>query len=139
MLCHIQTFESVDEILKYDQFERKISSATFLWCFLSGVQGGFISACVLHANFVRHGISAGVGFFFFFFLGGGGGGGLWKISPKVEQRMMGIGGGGIKKCLLKIRCFHFQFKRELMGKFFSYNKQLNGRFLWSIPLYTRKW
>ena len=40
--------------------------------------------------------------FFFFFFFGGGGGGLWKISPKVEQGMMGIGGGGIKKCLLKM-------------------------------------
>ena len=103
MLCHIQTFESVDEILKYDQFERKISSATFLWCFLSGVQGGFISACVLHANFVRHGFSAGVGVFFFFW-----GGGLWKISPKVEQRMMGIGGGGgHKKVSVKNVMFSF--------------------------------
>ena len=53
----------------------------------------------MHANFVRHCFSAGVFFFFFF---GGGGGGLWKISPKVEQGMMGIGGGGIKKCLLKM-------------------------------------
>ena len=44
-------------------------------------------------------------FLFFFFGGGGGGGGdggLWKIFPKVEQGMMGIGGGGIKKCLLKM-------------------------------------
>ena len=79
----------------------------------------------MHANFARHGFSAGVFFFF--------GGGRW-----VEQGMMGIGGGGIKKCLLKI-CFNFQFKRDFMGKFFSYNKQINGRFLWSIPLYTRKW
>ena len=42
MLCHVQIFESVDEILKYDPLERKISSAAFLWCFSSGVQGGFI-------------------------------------------------------------------------------------------------
>ena len=55
----------------------------------------------MHANFVRHGFSAGV-FFFFFFWRGGGGGGVRKISPKVEQGMMGIGGGGIKKCLLKM-------------------------------------
>ena len=49
----------------------------------------------MHANFVRHGFSVGV----FFLFWGRGGGGLWKISPKVEQGMMGIGGGGIKKCL----------------------------------------
>ena len=89
MLCHIQTFESVDEILKYDQFERKISSATFLWCFLSGVQGGFISACVLHANFVRHGFSAGVGVFFFFL-----GGGAMENFPKSRTENDGDWGGG---------------------------------------------
>ena len=33
MLCRVQSFESVDEILKYDPFERKISSAAFLWSF----------------------------------------------------------------------------------------------------------
>ena len=37
VLCGVQTCESVDEILKYDLFERKISSAAFLWCFSSGV------------------------------------------------------------------------------------------------------
>ena len=58
----------------------------------------------MHANFLRHGFSAGVFFFFFFFRwgGGGGDGGLWKIFPKVEQGMMGIGGGGIKKCLKNV-------------------------------------
>ena len=92
----------MDEILKYDQLEKDIKCylpvVLLIWC-TRWFYFGMRYACKFCAPWFFSGCFV---FFFFFWGGGGGGGGLWKISPKVEQGMMGIGGGGIKKGLLKM-------------------------------------
>ena len=61
----------------------------------------------MHANFVRHGFSAGVLFFFFFLGGGGGRWGAMENFPKSRTGNDGDWGRGHKKRSVKNVMFSF--------------------------------